>query len=123
MRLIAECNDDITPLNPGFVGIGLPTFEQIGPSIRAEVNSDGVVDIYDLVLVASGIGGGSGAAPAAEHHDLDSRHTREQIQKWLIQAQELAPTDAISQRGIAVLEQLLATLTPDVFIRELSESF
>ena len=73
-------------------------FEQTGPSIRADVNSDGVVDIYDLVLVASGIGGGSGAAPAAEHHDLDSRHTREQIQKWLIQAQELAPTDAVSQR-------------------------
>lgn len=34
------------------------------------------------------------------------------MQKWLTQTQELSLTDAISQRGIRFLEQLLMALTP-----------
>ena len=87
-------------------------FGQTGSSIRADVNSDGVVNIYDLVLVVSGIDG-SAAAPSAGLRVLGSRPTRAEIQEWLTQAQQLTPTDAILQRGIAVLEQLLRLTTPE----------
>ena len=86
---------------------------QTGASIRADVNSDGLVNILDLVAVAAGIGGGSAAAPAAGQRTLDNTPTRAEIQQWLIQAEQFAPIDTISQRGIAVLKQLLATLTPE----------
>ena len=88
-------------------------FGQTGASIPADVNGDGVVNILDLVSVADGIGGGSAAAPSAGHRASDGTPTRKEIQAWLTQAQRLTPTDAILQRGIAVLKQLLATLTPE----------
>ena len=86
---------------------------QTAPSMRVDVNNDGVVNILDLVTVAAGIVGGTEAAPSMTHHTLDSRPTRTEIHQWLIQAQQLALTDAVSQRGIAVLKQLLAMATPE----------
>ena len=83
-----------------------------GASIRADVNSDGVVNTLDLVSIAAGIGGGSAAAPSVEHHTSHGTATRADIQQWLTQAQQLDSTDALVQRGIVVLEQLLAMLTP-----------
>ena len=82
-------------------------FGQTGEN-AADVNGDGVVNIQDLVLVA-GAFGDAAAAPAA--HNL-SLLTPEAVQKWLTAAEQLRLTDAISRRGIAVLEHLLATLTP-----------
>ena len=77
----------------------------------ADVNEDGVVNIVDLVIVAGELGGGE-AAPSALHIDTDSTITREQVQHWLIQAQQLNLTDPTAQRGILFLQQLLAALTP-----------
>ena len=74
----------------------------------ADVNGDGVVNIQDLVLVA-GAFGDAAAAPAA--HNL-SILTPETVQQWLAEAEQLQFTDAISHRGIAVLEHLLAALIP-----------
>ena len=74
----------------------------------ADVNGDGVVNIQDLVLVA-GAFGDAAAAPAA--HNL-SILTPETVQRWLSAAEQLQFTDAVSRRGIAVLEHLLATLIP-----------
>ena len=74
----------------------------------ADVNGDGVVNIQDLVLVA-GAFGDAAAAPAA--HNL-SILTPETVQRWLSEADQREFTDAVSRRGIAVLEHLLATLTP-----------
>ena len=88
-------------------------FGQTGASIRGDVNGDGVVNILDLVLVVGGIDGGISAAPSAGHRASEGTPTRAEIEAWLTQAQRLAPTDAILQRGIAVLEQLLALLTPE----------
>ena len=74
----------------------------------ADVNSDGVVNIQDLVLVA----GAFGAAAAAPIVHNQSSLTPEAVQQWLTEAKQIRFTDAVSRRGVAVLEQLLAALTP-----------
>ena len=76
----------------------------------ADVNEDGVVNIVDLVTVA-GVFRGAAAAPAAHTHALGT-FTASELQQWLAQAQHLNLMDATSQRGILLLEQLLAALTP-----------
>ena len=73
---------------------------------KADVNGDGVVNIQDLVLVAAAFGEVP-AAPTLE------RLTPEIVQQWLAAAKQLARTDATVQRGIALLETLLAALTPE----------
>lgn len=67
-----------------------------------DVNSDGVVDITDLLLVASELQ----AAPA------QTAQLASQVQGWIDQAVQLTPRDATVEKGIAVLEGLLATLRP-----------
>ena len=73
-----------------------------------DVNGDGEVNIQDLVLVA-GAFGEAPAAPAAYHL---STLTSKTVQQWLTEAEQMRFTDAVSRRGIAVLQQLLATLVP-----------
>ena len=77
----------------------------------ADINGDGVVNILDLTLVAAAFGN-TAAAPEIWRLKLDSLTTRIQIEHWLNQAQQLNLTDPTFQRGIRVLEQLLAALTP-----------
>ncbi len=77
----------------------------------ADVNEDDVVNIVDLVKVAGVIGGGA-AAPAVLSRDMDAALTKGDVQKWIVQTQQLNLTDAASQRGILFLEQLLAALAP-----------
>ena len=84
-------------------------FGQAGQD-RADINGDGVIDIKDLVLVA-GAFGKVGAAPSAYPQVL-SMLTVADVQGWLTQAQQMGLTDPDYLRGIAVLEQLLAALTP-----------
>ena len=122
----------------------IPTFESatVAEPIFGDVNRDGVVDIRDLVLVASSFSqevpkegnpadvtendlvniidlvkvaaviGRGAAAPPVLSQDVDVALTRADVQGWLAQAQQLNLTDATSQRGILFLQQLLATLTP-----------
>ena len=78
---------------------------------RADVNDDDVVNIADLVLVASALGKAA-AAPAIWRRDLEIPPTRADVQQWLREAQQVHLTDATYQRGILMLEQLLAFLTP-----------
>ncbi len=77
-----------------------------GAHPNPDVNSDGIVDITDLVLVASELQAGIGAAPAQTAQLADD------VQKWLEQAMHRADRDATVQKGIAMLETLLATLRP-----------
>ena len=77
----------------------------------ADVNKDGVVNIIDLTLVAGEFGNTAGA-PALWSRDWEVAPTRDQVQQWLRQAQEVNLTDFAFQRGILILEQLLAALTP-----------
>ena len=121
----------------------IPTFEsaQVIAPLLGDVNRDGVVNILDLVLVASSFGeriqvegnsadvnedgivnivdlvrvagalNNAAAAPLLDPQ-AEALLTVTDVQQWLIQAQQFALTDATSQRGIHFLEQLLATLTP-----------
>ena len=76
----------------------------------ADVNGDDVVNIQDLVLVAGALGT-SAAAPSLHPQALEML-TASDVKQWLSVAQQLGITDAMSQRGIQFLEQLLTTLTP-----------
>ena len=79
----------------------------------ADVNRDGVVNIVDLALVAAAIGNGDDtAAPALWSVNPDDMPTRATVEAWLKEAQQLNLADPAFQRGILVLEQLLASLTP-----------
>ena len=83
---------------------------QVGQN-AADVNRDGTVNIQDLVLVAGELGT-EAAAPSAWHRTSAGVPSREKVGMWLTQAQHLALTDARSQRGILLLERLLAALAP-----------
>ena len=66
----------------------------------ADVNKDGSVNIADLVLVARAFGNAAGAPARAD------------VQQWLIQAQQFDMANPVYQRGILKLQQLLEALTP-----------
>ena len=77
---------------------------------HADVNGDGIVDIADLVLVASAIGGGTGA-PAISGVAVDTLSIAD-VRHWLTQAEQFSYTGAKYQPGMRYLQQLLAALTP-----------
>ena len=68
-----------------------------GPDLAADVNGDGIVNILDLVLVAGALGN-TAAAPPVIPGALDVLTARD-VRAWLKQAQELDVMDAASQRG------------------------
>ncbi len=76
----------------------------------ADINGDGIVDIRDLVLVAGALGT-SAAAPVLNVQAL-SMLTTADVKLWLSQAQALPITDATSLRGVQFLQQLLNVMTP-----------
>ena len=76
----------------------------------ADVNGDGIVNIQDLVLVAGALDAGD-SAPAVNPQVLQTFIAAD-VEKWLQEARQLPLTDPAFQRGILILEQLLATLTP-----------
>ena len=76
----------------------------------ADVNGDSVVNIIDLVKVAAAMGAGA-AAPPAHPHGLEML-TAADVRHWLTQAQYANLTDVTFQQGILILEQLLAALIP-----------
>ena len=77
----------------------------------ADVNRDGVVNIIDLTLVAAAFGN-TAAAPIVGHYDSRIALTRAEVAEWLREARHLNVADPTVQRGILMLEQLLASLTP-----------
>ncbi len=77
----------------------------------ADVNGDGVVDIVDLVKVAGEIGNGGGAAPASSN--LPSSISATDVKRWLELSRGLSLTDAALQRGVLMLENLLAAFVPN----------
>ena len=85
------------------------SFGQTGLN-AADVNGDGIVDIRDIVKVAGAIAAAA-AAPPVNPQALAMLTTVE-VQQWLGQAQQLNLTDPVSQRGIRFLEQLVIALTP-----------
>ena len=87
---------------------------QIHPN--PDINRDGIVNIADLLLVASFLSDVS-AAPALHTQEMPA-FTTANLQEWIryaknynIQTDSLYPHPDGIKKGIAVLEQLLATLT------------
>ena len=87
------------------------SFGQFGENIAADVTGDGIVNIADLVFVAGNLGE-NGGAPSMWLSELEAPLTKANLQQWLREARQLNLTDPIFQRGILVLEQLLAISTP-----------
>ena len=85
-------------------------FSQTGDNL-ADVNGDGIVNIVDLTLVAGAITNPT-SAPAAWRNDTTLALTRTDLQQWIREAQQVGLTDPTFQRGILVLQQLLAAVTP-----------
>ena len=110
LRLKADVNGD------GVVDINdlivvATNFGQTGPN-SADVNDDGIVDIADLLIVAAAIDNAA-AAPLAHNQNLESIPSRTDVQKWITEAQQLNLTDTTSQKGIRFLERLLLALSPE----------
>ena len=74
----------------------------------ADVNGDGIVNIQDLVLVAGALS--STASAPALNAQVPQTFAAADVEKWLQEARQLPLTDPAFQRGILILEQLLATL-------------
>ena len=107
-KIAADVNDDGV-VNIQDLVLVASSLGKTGPT-SADVTADGVVDIRDLVKVAGALGTAA-AAPSLDPQTLDM-FTATAVQKWLSQAQHLNLTDITSQRGIRFLEQLLAALIP-----------
>ena len=108
-RLAADVNGDGV-VNIQDLVLVSANFGQTGQN-AADVNRDGAVNIQDLVLVA-GEFGAEAAAPSAWQRISGRVPSRATVEQWLIQAYHLSLTDVRSQRGIFLLERLLAALVP-----------
>ena len=82
---------------------------QTGPNI-ADANGDGIVHILDLVLVAGELGNEAGAPSI--YSDGVAMFSPSEVKQWLHEARELGLEDVTTQRGIRFLESLLAAFTP-----------
>ena len=108
-KIAADVNDD------GIVNIidltlVASNFGKTGQN-AADVNGDGIVNIVDLTLVAAAFGT-TAAAPEIWSRHLEEAPTRADLEAWLRQARQMNLVDPAFQRGLLMLEQLLATLTP-----------
>ena len=81
-----------------------------GTNLVVDVNRDGVVSILDLIL-AAGMFEGAAAAPSAQPQ-VPEILTAVEVEGWLTDARALQIRDPIMKRGFLVLEQLLVSLTP-----------
>ncbi|MDE0636005.1 MAG: T9SS type A sorting domain-containing protein [Candidatus Poribacteria bacterium] len=85
-------------------------FGQPGADNAADVNGDGVVDITDILTVAAALQNANGA-PAKYSQSVELL-TAAEVQQWLSQARQVNSKTPSIKRGIVMLEHLLAVLTP-----------
>ena len=85
-------------------------FGNRGQNLVTDVNRDGLVDVRDLVLVAGMFAEGA-AAPSVQPQAPEML-TAAAVRGWLTDAKALEIQDPIMARGVAVLQQVLAALTP-----------
>ena len=108
-RIVADINAD------GIVNIQdlvlvASNFGKTGENI-ADINGDHVVNIVDLTLVAGMLDNVAGA-PSVWGSGLELDPTRDRVEQWLREARQINSADPDFQRGILMLEQLLVVLTP-----------
>ncbi|MCG9132560.1 T9SS type A sorting domain-containing protein [Candidatus Poribacteria bacterium] len=108
-QLAADVNrDDVVDLQDlVFVA---SQFGQSGAENAADINEDGIVDIADILLVAGALAVDN-RAPSAHSRSIELL-TAAEVGQWLRQAQHVNDKAPVFQRGIVVLQRLLAVLTP-----------
>ena len=79
-------------------------------NIYPDVNRDGVVNLIDLLLVAAEIGSIDTAPSLSKSSVETSNLTAKNLAQWIRLAKQLDTHDPQMQKGITVLEQLLAAL-------------
>ncbi len=85
--------------------------DSAGSNIYPDVNGDGIVDVLDLVAVAAGIDAAA-AAPTLKEKSTETVYlSAEKLAQWIQLAKQLDRWEPHTQKGLAVLEQLLAILT------------
>ena len=109
-RLAADVNGDGV-VNIQDLGLVAASLGQTGEN-TADVNGDGVVNIQDLVEVAGVFDEAAAAPEALLIANVGTLFARSSVQQWLAEAKQMEFTDAVSLRGIAVLEHLFSALTP-----------
>ena len=78
---------------------------------KVDVNKDGKVDITDLLLVAAHFGESGNSNAPSVPADISSEHF-DFIEQWLAEARLTHDGSAIFQRGIATLERLINAVVP-----------
>ena len=100
---------DLVAIASNFTDPDLEVLAQI--NIYPDVNSDGLVNLIDLLTAASEIGANA-ASPTIRKNLVDASYlTAENLTKWIQLAKQLNVAERDLQRGIDVLEQLLAILS------------
>ncbi len=86
-------------------------FGKTGTEKSADLNSDGVVNIKDLLLVAAALEN----VNSAPRKFIDAKNILNptMVQQWLTQSQMIPNKTPIQQKGIAVLENILLQFTPE----------
>ena len=82
--------------------------QSVPPGSPVDLNGDGVVSILDLIRVAQGIAGAS-AAPPVGPESVDAAT----VEAWIAQARLEDDGSLVFKQGIAILENLLASLIPE----------
>ena len=73
-----------------------------------DINDDGIVNRQDVIRVIVVLEAGAGAPVSGAH--VSEGLTAERLRYWIDHAKSLNDIDPVSQKGIQVLEELLATL-------------
>ena len=82
------------------------------PTSRADVKPDGRVDIFDLIVVAQHFGESTSAAGPTAVQVLDARYAL-MLHRWLIEVQAVDDGSQAFRHSIAVLEDLLNRIAPE----------
>ena len=77
-----------------------------GTTLASDVNGDDIVDVNDILLVIAALEN-LASAPAAYSQPFAAY-----LERWIGEAKQYSPGDKTFQKGIGVLEQLLAALRP-----------
>ena len=78
---------------------------------KADVNADGHINIIDLLLVAAHFGEASNPAAPTTHAEILPEHLN-RVSKWLTEAHMADDGSHVFKQGITILEHLINTASP-----------
>ena len=85
--------------------------DAVSSNIYPDVNSDGVIDIRDLVTIAAEMNSDAAAPTLRKKSGETVSLTAEKLAQWIRLAKQIDIQNSYTQKGITVLEKLLAALT------------